>query len=45
LGGRLNVKQYLLVNNELNIGNEIWAYLVDNPKAQDTLEGIVLREL
>jgi predicted transcriptional regulator len=39
--GRLNVKQGLLINDESTIGNEILAYLVDHPKAQDTLEGIV----
>ena len=31
----------LLINDKSKIGNEILAYLVDNPKAQDTLEGIV----
>ena len=37
----LNVKCDLLINDKSKIGNEILAYLVDNPKAQDTLEGIV----
>ena len=35
------MKQSLLQNDEFKIGNEILAYLVDHPKAQDTLEGIV----
>ena len=35
------MKQVLLINDESKIGNEILAYLVDHPKAQDTLEGIV----
>jgi hypothetical protein len=35
------VKEGLLINDESKIGNEILAYLVENPKAQDTLEGIV----
>ena len=35
------MKQGLLINDESKIGNEILAYLVDHPKAQDTLEGIV----
>jgi hypothetical protein len=35
------VKQGLLIIDESKIGNEILAYLVDHPKAQDTLEGIV----
>jgi hypothetical protein len=38
---RLNVRQGLLLKDELKIGNEILAYQVDHPKAQDTLEGIV----
>jgi hypothetical protein len=37
----LNVKCELLINDKSKIGNEILAYLVDHPKAQDTLEGIV----
>jgi hypothetical protein len=41
LRGRLSLKQVLLINAEPKIGNEILAYLVDHPKAQDTLEGIV----
>ncbi len=35
------MKQDLFINDELKIGNEILAYLVENPKAKDTLEGIV----
>ena len=35
------MKQVLLINDESKIGNEILAYLVDHPKVQDTLEGIV----
>lgn len=35
------MKQGLLINDKSKIGNEILAYLVDHPKAQDTLEGIV----
>jgi hypothetical protein len=35
------VKQGLTINDESKIGNEILAYLIENPKAQDTLEGIV----
>ena len=35
------MKQGLLIKDESTIGNEILAYLVDHPKAQDTLEGIV----
>jgi len=35
------VKQGLLINDDSQIGNEILAYLIENPKAQDTLEGIV----
>ena len=31
----------LLITDKSQIGNEILAYLVDHPKAQDTLEGIV----
>ena len=41
LEGRLNLKQGRLKNDELKIGNKILAYLVENPKAQDTLGGIV----
>jgi hypothetical protein len=37
----MNVKQELLVTDKTQIGNEILAYLVDHPKAQDTMEGIV----
>jgi hypothetical protein len=37
----LNVKQGMLINDKSQIGNKILAYLVENPKAQDTLEGIV----
>ena len=37
----LEHKQLLLINDESKIGNEILAYLVDHPKTQDTLEGIV----
>ena len=35
------VKRYLLITDKSQIGNEILAYMVDHPKAQDTLEGIV----
>ena len=35
------MKQGLLINDDSQIGNEILAYLIENPKAQDTLEGIV----
>ena len=35
------MKQILIINDDSKIGNEILAYLVENPKAQDTLEGIV----
>ena len=31
----------LHITDKSQIGNEILAYLVDHPKAQDTLEGIV----
>ena len=42
LPGRvLNVKRDLMITDKSKIGNEILAYLVDHPKAQDTLEGIV----
>ena len=35
------MKQGLFINDESKIGNEILAYLIENPMAQDTLEGIV----
>ncbi|MBT8366583.1 MAG: hypothetical protein KJP23_17980 [Deltaproteobacteria bacterium] len=35
------MKRDLLITDKSQIGNEILAYLVDHPKAQDTLEGIV----
>ena len=35
------MKRDLFINDKSQIGNEILAYLVDHPKAQDTLEGIV----
>ena len=35
------MKQGLLITDKSQIGNKILAYLVENPKAQDTLEGIV----
>lgn len=35
------MKQVLRINDKSQIGNEILVYLVDHPKAQDTLEGIV----
>jgi hypothetical protein len=41
LRGRLNVKRDLLITDKSQIRNEILAYLAENPKAQDTLEGIV----
>ena len=31
----------LLITDKSQLGNNILAYLVDHPKAQDTLEGIV----
>jgi hypothetical protein len=31
----------LLITDKSQLGNKILAYLVDHPKAQDTLEGIV----
>ena len=37
----MNVKHDLLITDKSQIGNEILAYMVDHPKAQDTLEGIV----
>jgi len=37
----LNVNNDLLITDKSQIGNKILAYLVENPKAQDTLEGIV----
>jgi hypothetical protein len=39
--GELCVNLNMPETNKSNIGNEILAYLVDYPKAQDTLEGIV----
>ena len=39
--GMLNVKSDKHINDESQIGDEILAYLVDHPKAQDTLDGIV----
>ena len=35
------IKPDLLIEDRSQIGKEILAYLVDHPKAQDTLEGIV----
>jgi hypothetical protein len=35
------VKRSLLINDESQIGNKILAYLIENPRAQDTLEGVV----
>ena len=35
------MKQDLLIKDEFKIGDEILAYLIENPKGQDTLEGIV----
>ena len=35
------MKRDLLITDKSQIGNEILTYLVENPKAQDTLEGIV----
>jgi hypothetical protein len=40
-GKMMNVKRDLLITDKSQIGNEILAYLVDHPKAQDTMEGIV----
>ena len=37
----IDVRRDLLITDKSQIGNEILAYLVENPKAQDTLEGIV----
>ena len=37
----LNVRHDLLKTDKSQIGNKILAYLVDHPKAKDTLEGIV----
>jgi hypothetical protein len=39
--GEVCVNLNLSATNKSQIGNEILAYLVDYPKAQDTLEGIV----
>ena len=35
------MKPDLLIMDQSQIGNEILAYLVNHPRAQDTLEGIV----
>ncbi|MGD8649627.1 MAG: hypothetical protein PVH85_07825 [Desulfobacterales bacterium] len=35
------MKRDLLITDKSQIRNEILAYLAENPKAQDTLEGIV----
>ena len=35
------MKPDLLITDKSQVGNEVLAYLVDHPKAQDTLEGIV----
>ena len=40
-GEKPTMKSDLLITDKSQIGNEILAYLVDNPKAQDTFEGIV----
>lgn len=37
----IKVKPHLLITEKELIGNEILAYLVDHPKAQDTVEGII----
>jgi len=37
----MNVNRDLLTTDKSQIGSKILAYLVENPKAQDTLEGIV----
>lgn len=39
--GELCLNRDLPATNKSKIGNQILAYLVDYPKAQDTLEGIV----
>jgi hypothetical protein len=35
------MKSNLLITDKLQIGNEIFAYLIENPRVQNTLEGIV----
>ena len=37
----MNLNRDLLKIDKLQIGNKILAYLIKNPQAQDTLEGIV----
>jgi hypothetical protein len=37
----MDVNRDLLITDKSLISNEILAYLVDHPKAQDTLEGIM----
>ena len=40
-GEKPKMNRDLLITDKSQIGNKILAYLVENPKARDTLEGIV----